>query len=282
MQDKINWFPGHMKKAFGIIEENLKLVDAVIYVIDARAPRACINPKFERVLNQKPRLYVLNKSDLVEEEYLRSWLEYFKKQGMSVVAANSATGVTSSIVKEVSALLKEKVKRYADKGVKKTLRLMVIGIPNSGKSTLINSLCSKKKTATGDKPGITKTKQWVNLGGGLEMLDTPGALWPNLEDQECAKDLFFIGSIRPDIFDNTELALLLIEKLKLIAAKNFEERYQLSGIGNTSPLEVLQIIAKNRGHIMKGGEIDTDRAALTVLDDFKKTRIGLIGLELPI
>ncbi|MDR1906362.1 MAG: ribosome biogenesis GTPase YlqF [Clostridiales bacterium] len=281
MSERINWFPGHMKKAFGIIEENLKLVDAVLYVLDARAPGACINPEFERILAEKPRLYVISKADLVEDTYVRLWKDYFKERGQACLAINSISGVTGGVVKEVKSLLAEKIRRYEDKGIKKTLRIMVIGIPNSGKSTLINGVCKKKKTLTGDKPGVTKAKQWVKISEGLEMLDTPGALWPCLEDREAAKDLFFIGSIKQEIFDNTELALLLVEKLKAIAAKQLAERYKLENAENASPLEILNGIAKNRGYVLKGGETDLDRTAICILDDFKKARIGKIGLERP-
>ncbi|MDR2091328.1 MAG: ribosome biogenesis GTPase YlqF [Clostridiales bacterium] len=286
MADKINWFPGHMKKAVGIIEENLKLVDAVLYVLDARAPFACINPEFDRILKDKPRLYILNKADLVEENSVKAWTDFFNGSDFKAfqsrcIALNSATGVTSSVVRELRTLLGEKIKRYREKGVKKTLRVMVIGVPNSGKSTLINGVAFKKKAATGDKPGVTKSKQWVNIGDGLEMLDTPGALAPRLDDENAAKDLFFIGSIRQEIFDNTELALNLIEKLRKIALKNLEERYKIEIAGDTAPMEILEKIAKSRGCVVKGGEIDIDRAAMTVLDDFKKARTGRICLEMP-
>jgi ribosome biogenesis GTPase A len=341
-----------MKKAVGIIEENLKLVDAVLYVLDARAPYACINTEFDRVLKDKPRLYVINKSDLVDEGSVKAWAEFFRspakistdakggadtndggkakqnakqnikqnaekndigniekniKQNIEknaeialknetkrdlrdeikpsesfqsrCVVLNSATGVTSGVVKELRLLLGEKIERYRQRGVKKTLRVMVIGIPNSGKSTLINSVGGKKKAMTGDKPGVTKSKQWVNIGDGMELLDTPGALPPILEDQEAAKDLFFIGSIKQDIFDNTALSLMLIEKLQKIAPKSLKERYKIEVSDDATPLEILKSVAKSRGYVVKGGEIDTERAAVTVLDDFKKTRMGRICLE---
>jgi ribosome biogenesis GTPase A len=330
-----------MKKAVGIIGENLKLVDAVLYVLDARAPYACINPEFDRVLKDKPRLYVINKSDLVEENAVKAWAEFFRSQKniaanekgnieqnkgnpeqnsnkeqnkksekgnieqnnnkeqtdkaqnnnekniqnrgfpSRCIILNSATGVVSGVVKELRLLLGEKIERYRQRGVKKTLRIMVIGIPNSGKSTLINSVGGKKKTLTGDKPGVTKSKQWVNIGDGMELLDTPGALPPRLDDQEAAKDLFFIGSIKQDIFDNTELSLMLIEKLRKIAPKSLEERYKIEISDGGAPLEILKNIAKSRGYVVKGGEIDAERAAAAVLDDFKKTRIGKICLEKP-
>jgi ribosome biogenesis GTPase A len=270
-----------MKKAFGIIEAGLRLVDAVVYVLDARAPEACINPEFEKILGDKPRLYVLNKADLTDEKSVRLWKEYFKRRGFFCIAENSAAGNGFAVVKEIKSLLAEKIKRYADKGVKKTLRVMVIGIPNSGKSTLINGVSKKKKTVTGDKPGVTKSGQWVNIGDGLEMLDTPGALWPSLTNQERAADLFFIGSIKPEIFDPAELAAELVAKLQKIAPDALAARYKLERVGEMSPTELLSAVAVGRGLVVKGGEADFDRAAAAVLDDFKKTRIGKICLETP-
>ena len=282
MEGKINWFPGHMVKAFRIIEEQLKNVDAVLYVLDARAPAACVNPEFDRVLKDKPRLYILNKADLTEKSYAERWLSHFKRKGFSCIALNSASGPTACVLTELKRLLSAKLERYEEKGIKKTLRAMVIGIPNSGKSTLINGLVGKRKTLTGDKPGITKTKQWVSVGCGMEILDTPGALWPSLTDQEAAKDLFFIGSIKPEIFDNTGLAVELISKLRRIAPDKLRARYVLEGFEDTSDTEVLKKIAESRGCVSKGGETDTDRAAVILLEDFKKTRIGKIGLEEPV
>ncbi|MDR2046926.1 MAG: ribosome biogenesis GTPase YlqF [Clostridiales bacterium] len=280
MDGGINWFPGHMKKAVGIIGENLKLADAVIYVLDARAPAACINPEFEKILRDKPRLYALNKADLVDGGSVKAWLGYFRESGRACVPLNSATGTTGGVVKALKILLGEKLKRYSEKGVNKMLRMMVIGIPNSGKSTLINGLCGKKKTVTGDKPGVTKSKQWVRIADGFELLDTPGALSPRLDDQEAARDLCFIGSIKREIFDDAELALMLIERLVRIAPREFAARYGVS-VSDAAPLDILREIAEKRGCVLRGGEVDTDRAAAAVLDDFRKTRIGRICLEQP-
>ncbi|MEG1985538.1 MAG: ribosome biogenesis GTPase YlqF [Clostridia bacterium] len=277
----IQWFPGHMFKAVKLIEANLKIVDAVIYVIDSRAVSACINPSFDSLIKNKPILYCFSKIDMVEQPDIKKWYEDFDKRGLNYVASNSTGGHDSvAVMRKLRELMSEKTERYREKGVSTPIRSMVIGIPNSGKSTLINSLCGGKKTLTGDRPGITRNKQWLAVESGIDMLDTPGTLWPKLEDQKIAKDLAFIGSIRDDIIDTNDLALDLIDYLMRNHFEKLKERYGISELGET-PLLVYEQIAASRGYLLKGAEVDYDRAGHALIDDFRKQRIGKIMLEFP-
>lgn len=275
----IQWYPGHMTKALREMEENVKKVDAVIYVLDSRAVEACINPKFEKIIGNKPVLYVFNKADTVEKNHLKEWLNYFDKMGHTYVAANSASGRESAaILGSLKNLLTAKIESYRAKGVNARLRAMVLGIPNSGKSTLINSLCAGKKTVTGDKPGVTRGKQWVAVSDYVDLMDTPGTLWPSFDNQTLALHLAFIGSIKDDVLDINEICLKFIEFMLSEHPSLLAERYNLEALSDT-PLEVYEQIAKSRGYLLKGGEPDYDRTAAAVIDDFRKQRTGKIMLE---
>ena len=205
----------------------MKLVDCLIYVLDSRCIAASFNPKLNEIAGGKPILYVLNKADLVEKEHLFAWLKYFKENNMQVVICNSATGNTSKVIDGLKILNKNLIEKYQNKGVNRSIRAMVVGIPNSGKSTLINSLCGAKRTITGDRPGVTRGKQWVVLTKGVELLDTPGTLWPSFENQEYAKHLAFVGSINEDILNILELAEEMIEFNRQNNLQNFMQRYKL-------------------------------------------------------
>ena len=276
----IQWFPGHMAKAKRRMEESLKKVDSLVYVLDARAPFSCINPEFDNLIQNKPVLYVINKCDMVEAADARAWEQYFKSKGQTVIATS---GTVSRDAQKILALLneinKEKIERNAIKGVRYAVKAMVIGMPNTGKSTLINALCRGKKTVTGDKPGVTKGEQWVRLPGGISLLDTPGTLSHSMKSEAVGLNLAFIGSVRDAVVDTAELSLALIAFFCRKFPKNLENRYGISASG--TPLEILSAIAQKRGFVMKGAEPDLDKTALAVIDDFRKQRLGKITLEKP-
>lgn len=274
----IQWFPGHMTKALRMMEENVKLVDCLIYVLDSRCIEASFNPKLNELAAGKPILYVLNKADLVSKEDLNDWLKYFKTKNMQVLICNSANGNTSKVIDGLKILNKNLIEKYQNKGVNRSIRAMVVGIPNSGKSTLINSLCGSKRTITGDRPGVTRGKQWVILTKGIELLDTPGTLWPSFENQEHAMHLAFVGSINEDILDVTELAREMISFNRTHNLQNFMQRYKLNELPEENDT-ALEYIAKKRGFLLKGGVLDTERLAKTIIDDFRKGKLGLIMLE---
>lgn len=277
----IQWYPGHMTKAMRMMEEEVKLVDSIIYVLDARAVNASLNPSFDKLLNNKTVLYVLNKSDLVEKAHMDIWLKELKSQGKKVLSVNStASGISNSIVNALREINAEKIDRYKLRGVNRSIRCMVIGIPNCGKSTLINALCGSKRTITGDRPGVTRGKQWVVLAKGIELLDTPGTLAPSFENQEIAKHLAFIGSIKEDIVDLNELALELIGFLKENYSEQLLSRYKLDELSDDNIVN-LERIAATRGFILKGGIYDIERAAKAIIDDVRKLRLGKIIYELP-
>lgn len=273
----IQWFPGHMTKAIRMMEDNLRLVDALIYVIDARAVSSCINPLFSKLLNGKRVLYVFNKCDLVESGELRKWCDEFAKQGKTYVRAIGTSGDCSQIVAGLKALMSDKLERYAKKGANIGVRAMVVGVPNSGKSTIINSMIKKAKAVTGDRPGVTRGKQWLSVDG-IDFLDTPGTLWGKFEDQRTAHHLAYIGSIKDDILDVSELACDFIDEVRELAPEGLKARYGLSDLSG-SAYDVLERIALSRGFKLRAGVLDVDRAAKTVIDDFRKGRLGKIMLE---
>lgn len=276
----INWFPGHMAKALRLMSEEIKNVDMIIYVLDSRAPFSCVNPEFANIAGDKPILYILNKSDLADE----SKLDYFKKYFSSLNNANCITlnSVQSGANKVIEPLMKKmcqkKLDKFASKGIKIHLRAMVIGVPNSGKSTLINNLCGVKKAITGDKAGVTRGKQWLALKNGFELLDTPGTLWPNFEDQQIAKNLAYIGSIKNEVLDINELALSFIETIKDEYSQNIENRYSIKTKGLTG-LEILDDIASAKHFLLRGNEVDYDRTCFAIIDDFRKGRLGKITVD---
>ncbi len=274
--EKINWFPGHMKKALDMMKSEVSKVDVLIYVLDGRAPLACLNPEFVKIINEKPILFVLNKIDMSDEEKLSEVEKSLLGENRKVIRLNStASGAQKKVLEKLKQLCLPLLERFKKKGISGFIRAMVIGVPNCGKSTLVNNLCGAYKAQTGNKPGVTKTKQWVKLPGNFELLDTPGTLWPNLSDQKAGMFLAFIGSIKDEVVAVEELSLMLIERLVSDYPKLFEERFgKASGTG----LEILEFIATSRKFLLKGNEIDYTRAARAVLDDFRKGRIGKITL----
>lgn len=274
----IQWFPGHMTKALRMMEENLRLVDGVIVILDARCPFACVNPRLEQLFAGRPVLYVLNKADLVEQRDIARNLSALKAEGKQAVAAvGTEKRSVRAVYDGIFAMLAEKTARNRAKGVFKPMRVMVAGIPNTGKSTVINSLSGAKKAVTGDKAGVTKGKQWIRLFD-LELLDTPGTMPPSFENQELAKHLAYIGSVNDDILDFTELAPELLEELWQRYPALLAEKY---GIGEEedTPLKKYEKVCRRRGFLQRGGEYDYERCAKAVVDDFRKGRIGKICLE---
>jgi len=278
----INWYPGHMKKTRESIEKNLPLVDIVFELIDARIPISSRNPIIDDILGNKPRIVILNKSDLASEEGNKVWEEYFLKKNLITVCINALSGKgIDRLIKLSNELYKEKRHGFEKKGIiNKPIRVMILGIPNVGKSTLINTLAKKKSAKTGNKPGITKSNQWIKTKSNLELLDTPGILWPKFEDKRVGLHLAFTGAIKDEILDIETLALKLIE----ILAKNFpnllKNRYNVE-IDSKSYLQVMEEIGRKRGALIKGGEIDYTKTSNIILDEFRKGIIGRITLEYP-
>ena len=271
----IQWFPGHMTRAVRMMEEQVKLCDGIIYVLDSRAPYACLNKNNDKIFGAKPVLYLLNKSDLVESADLLKVVNHFKSQNkkvLTMVGTNEKSG--KQLYNEIFCLLSDKVEKYKQKGINRPLRVMVAGIPNTGKSTIINLLCGGKKAKTGDKAGVTKDKQWIKIRD-LEFLDTPGTTPPSFENQKNALFLAFIGSINDDILDFVELSYefinILLEKNKLI----LEKVYNIS-IENQNSKEIFEMIALKRGAVKKGGVIDEERASSIIINDYRKGKLGKI------
>lgn len=276
------WYPGHMTKAKRMMEENIKLIDLCIELVDARTPLASRNPDIDELGKNKSRMILLNKSDLADAECNKKWMEYFKKKGYFVVEVNSRNGVgMKEINKTVQEACKEKIERDRRRGIlNRPVRAMVVGIPNVGKSTFINSFAGKACTKTGNKPGVTKGKQWIRLNKSLELLDTPGILWPKFEDQRIGLLLALIGSINDEVLQMEELALELIGILKQFYPNFLVQRYEISDVAK-EPLELLKEIATVRKCFLKGEELDYRKAASLLMDDFRSGRIGRITLERP-
>ena len=281
MNLNINWYPGHMKKTSDSIRENLKKVDLAFELVDARAPRATENPLLKELLGDKKRILIFNKADLADPETNKKWLAYYREKGISAVELNSNTGKgIPELMKEVHKTMEEKRARDVDRGIiSKQVRAMIIGVPNVGKSTLINSLAKKKSTKTGNTPGVTRTNQWIKVGEDLLLLDTPGVLWPKFESEELALHLAYIGSIKDEVLPKEDVALKLVEHLSDHYPDLLEERFKIKIQGR--PLETMEEIARKRGAIMRRSEIDYTRVTDIILDEFRKAAIGRISLEEP-
>ena len=276
MMEHINWYPGHMKKTRELIAENLKMVDIVIEVIDARIPVSSRNPIIDELVKSKRRLIILNKSDLSDPKANEAWAETFKKQGNLVLTMNCMTGIgVGQLYKLLSRLQDEKNEGQLRK---KSLRMMIVGVPNVGKSSLINRMTGKKSAKTGDRPGVTKGKQWLGLENGMQLLDTPGILWPKFEDPQVGLNLAFCGSIKDEILDTASLALELIKVLQRDYPQLLRERYKLDELDGDT-LVNMEAIAAKRGFILPGKRIDYERCARTLLDEFRGGKIGNITLE---
>lgn len=274
----IQWYPGHMTKAKRAMKEDIKLIDLIIEIIDARVPLASRNPDIDELGKGKERLILLNKSDLASEKHNDAWTAWFKSKGYYVIKINARSGAgLKQINGVVQEACKEKIERDRRRGIlNRPVRAMVVGIPNVGKSTFINSFAGKACTKTGNKPGVTKGNQWIRLNKSLELLDTPGILWPRFEDQRVGLLLAFIGSINDEILNRDELAMELLKFLHQNYAEVLKERYQIDG---DDSVETLSQIARVRGCLLKGGEPDYSKAAAIVIDDFRSGKLGRITLE---
>ncbi len=277
----IQWYPGHMTKARRMMQENIKLVDLVIELVDARVPLSSRNPDIDDLGRNKARLLLLNKSDLADEAANEAWSAYFREKGFQVVKLNSRSGAGfKSVNAAVQEACKEKIERDRRRGIlNRPVRAMVAGIPNVGKSTFINSFAGKACTKTGNKPGVTKGAQWVRLNKQVELLDTPGILWPKFEDQEVGIKLAMIGSIKEEVLNTEELSLKLLDLLKTRYSGTLSKRYDADE--TLSELELLGEIARRRGCLQKGGEPDFTKAATILLEDFRSGKLGKITLEWP-
>lgn len=275
------WYPGHMTKAKHMMQENMKLIDIMIELVDARIPLSSRNPDIDQLAANKSRLILLNKTDMADERVTAQWEEYFKEKGFYVARTNARSGKgvkgTQAIVMDAC---KEKLERDRKRGIKnRPIRAMIAGIPNVGKSTFINSLVGKACTKTGNKPGVTKGKQWIRLNKSVELLDTPGILWPKFEDQEVGMRLAYIGSIKDDILNIEELALGLIGYLQEFYPAAIRERYNVEE--ELKPLDILTAVAKARGCLKKGEELDYEKASRLLLEEFRSGKLGKVTLEFP-
>lgn len=276
----INWYPGHMKKTIDSIKSSLKLVDIVAEIVDSRIPISSRNPLIDEILGEKPRVVLMNKMDLSNNEENQKWINYFKGQGHETVMINSISGKgIKNIEQACKNQLKEKIQKNKEKNILSTrIRLMIVGIPNVGKSTLINRMANRKSAKVGNKPGVTKQNQWIKTKGNIELLDTPGVLWPKFEDRLIGLNLAYTGAIKDEIMDIENLAFSLIEKLNNIDENILSKRYDIETT-NRETIEIMDDIALRRGAILKGHEIDYTKTANIVLDEFRKGVLGQITLE---
>lgn len=279
----IQWYPGHMTKTRRMIAADLKLVDVVAEVIDARIPISSRNPDIDELIAGKPRIVVLNRADQADPAGNRRWADYFRTQGFFVMEsdAKSGTGVNrfSDTVKDA---LKEKIQRWREKGqIGRPIRAMIVGVPNVGKSTFINKIAKRKSTKTADRPGVTRGKQWVTVSKGLDLLDTPGILWPKFEDERIGLHLAFTGAVRDAIIDTDTLACYLMEMLRDGSATALAERYKISVSREMTGWELLASAGKKRGFLISGGEVDLERMSTILLDEFRGGKLGRVTLELP-
>jgi ribosome biogenesis GTPase A len=285
----IQWYPGHMAKTKRLIKESLKLVDIVVEVLDARVPMSSRNPEIDDITNNKPRIVVLNKSDMADENINKLWMKYFEEKGFRVILLDSIKGKNIKQITDCARdIMKEKMELLAAKGrIKKNIRLMIIGIPNVGKSTIINKMSKKAIAQTADRPGVTKSNRWIKVDEDIDMCDTPGILWPKFEDQRVGKNLAFVGSIKDEILNSEELAYFLIKELQEKYPKNIYERFKLedkieeSEIQQMPTEDLIEVIARKRGCIMSGSRINVDRISIQILDDFRGVKLGRISLEVP-
>lgn len=283
-QFQLQWYPGHMAKTKRMIRDNLKLVDVVIELTDARLPLSSRNPDVDKILSGKPGILVLNKADIADQSSTQKWLSYFEKKNITAIAVNSQSGkgLKKTLDNAIDIVLADKFKRDEARGIQRhAVKMMVVGIPNVGKSSFINRLSGRAAAKTGDRPGITQTKQWIRIAGQYELLDTPGILWPKFENEDVGRKIAFTGGIKDEILDIEDLAYELLGYLKEAYFPQLCEKYGLSDCEELTKYELLEAIGRKRGCMVSGGEIDTFRAANIIMSDFRAAKIGRITLELP-
>ena len=284
--DVIQWFPGHMAKTRRLITENLKEVDIVVEILDARIPYSSKNPEIAKIVGDKPTLTILNKSSLADKATTAKWIEYYKKRGKIAISLDCITGEGfNNLAPTIKSILSDKIKKYEEKGMHgRKLKAMFVGIPNVGKSSLINKLCGSKKAKVENRPGVTLNKQWIPTTIGLDLMDMPGVLWPKFEEKVVGENLAITGAIKDAILDIEYIAVILCSRLRNFAAKQFMERYKITQEELDScemDYEVFEIVGKKRGFLISGGEINTERTATTLLEEFRSSKIGNISLEVP-
>jgi ribosome biogenesis GTPase A len=282
-QLNINWFPGHMTKAERMIEENMRLVDAVCEIIDARIPYSSRNPDIDRLSGTKPRLIILNRVDQADPNITAQWRSYFREQGLAVLETDCKSGKgVGGFGKALREILKDKLAAYAEKGqVGRPLRAIILGIPNVGKSTFINKVAKRKAAKASDKPGVTRGKQWITVDEGLELLDTPGILWPRFDSQTVGENLAFTGAVRDEVIDRELLCANLMARLRELYPESITTRYKFAPEPSATGLELLEAAARKRGFLISGGEYDLERMAAVLLDEFRGGKLGRISLERP-
>lgn len=279
----IQWFPGHMTKAQRMIEENLKMVDAVCEILDARIPRSSRNPDIDRLAGDKPRLVILNRTDLADPAITARWRKYFEAQGLAILETDARTGKgVNGFAPAIRRLLADKIREYEAKGqVGRPLRIMILGIPNVGKSTFINKVAGRKAAIAGDKPGVTRGKQWINIDAGLDLLDTPGILWPRFDSQEVGEMLAITNAIKADVLDKETLAANFMLRLRQMYPQAIVDRYKFQPDPEMNGFELLEQAAKKRGFLVSRGEYDIERMANTLLGEYHDGKLGRLSLEAP-
>ena len=281
----IQWFPGHMTKTKRQIQANLKLVDAVAEIIDARIPVSSRNPDLNGIIQSKPRVILLNKCDMANKTATKMWIDHFAKQGITAIAVDCKSGRgLNKFPQAVNNVLSEKISRLKSKGMRNPMmRIMIVGIPNVGKSSFINKMSRQNRAKVEDRPGVTRGNQWFTISNNLEMLDTPGVLWPKFDDKIFGEHLAFTGAVKDQILDTELLAVRLLDFLKELKPEEFITRFKLENtdLENTDSYELLRLIGKKRGMLISGGEIDTERASVMLLDEFRAAKLGRITVEMP-
>lgn len=282
-KQNIQWFPGHMAKTRRLIKESLNLVDGVIEIVDARIPYSSSNPELSEIIKKKPKIVLLNKCDVADDAATKLWVNYYKKNNIIALPVDCRTGKgLNQFIPACRKALKNVTEKNEAKGMAgKSLRLMVVGIPNTGKSSFINRMAGKNKAVVADRAGVTRSNQWFNVGNGIELLDTPGVLWPKFEDPNVGDKLAFIGSVKDEVTDMESLSCRLLDVLKKTNPSMIENRYKISDFEELQDWEILEMIGKKRGFLIKGGEINYERAAAIVCDEFRGGKLGRISLELP-
>lgn len=281
IKQTVQWFPGHMAKTRRLIKENLKLVDAVTVLLDARIPESSKNPEIDELTKGKPRIFLLNKADLADAKATSEWIKYYESRGDEALGVDCRSGKGLSAFRPlVRDVLKGTICRNEEKGMSgKTLRIMVVGIPNTGKSSFINRMGAGSKAKVEDRAGVTRSNQWFAIGGGIEMLDTPGVLWHKFEDPDVGDKLAFTGGVKDAVLDTETLAVRFLEVMRDNYPERLSERYKITGFENKEPYEILEMIGRKRGMLISGGEIDAERASVAVLDEYRGGKLGRMTLE---